>query len=83
MPGITLKTDINKILGKIGFINIIPCYFFIGETAPGQSIKEERQSGKEADNEVVVYNPNKSLSIEQQRQKLPIFKVGLFGHVRF
>lgn len=33
-------------------------------------------SGKETENEVAVYNPNKSLSIEQQRQKLPIFKVG-------
>jgi hypothetical protein len=48
---------------------------FIGETAPGQSLEEERKSGKETDSQVAVYNPNVSLSIEQQRQKLPIFKV--------
>lgn len=46
-----------------------------GESAPGKSLEEERKSSGESDNQVAVFNPNKSLSIEQQRQKLPIFKV--------
>ncbi|XP_060582526.1 probable ATP-dependent RNA helicase DHX35 [Ruditapes philippinarum] len=52
-----------------------PKFWKPGETAPGQSLEEERKSGKETDSQVAVYNPNVSLSIEQQRQKLPIFKV--------
>ncbi|XP_004698044.1 probable ATP-dependent RNA helicase DHX35 [Echinops telfairi] len=46
-----------------------------GTEGPGVSIAEERQSL--ADNAVtsVVYNPHAALSIEQQRQKLPVFKL--------
>ncbi|XP_052815863.1 probable ATP-dependent RNA helicase DHX35 isoform X2 [Mya arenaria] len=46
-----------------------------GEEAPGRGLQEERGSGREGEAQPAVYNPNKSLSIEQQRQKLPIFKV--------
>lgn len=48
---------------------------FLGESAPGQGIQEERQPSREGESVVAVYNPNASMSIEQQRQKLPIFKV--------
>lgn len=39
------------------------------------SISEERQSLAENSAATVVYNPYAALSIEQQRQKLPVFKV--------
>lgn len=46
-----------------------------GTGAPGQAIKEERTTTTEEGGTTVVYNQNVSLSIEQQRQKLPVFKV--------
>uniref|UniRef100_A0A2K5K9A1 RNA helicase n=1 Tax=Colobus angolensis palliatus TaxID=336983 RepID=A0A2K5K9A1_COLAP len=42
---------------------------------PGVSISEERQSLTENSGTTVVYNPYAALSIEQQRQKLPVFKL--------
>ncbi|XP_006755292.1 PREDICTED: probable ATP-dependent RNA helicase DHX35 [Myotis davidii] len=42
---------------------------------PGVSISEERQSLAENSATTVVYNPYAALSIEQQRQKLPVFKL--------
>uniref|UniRef100_A0A8I5TJI2 Probable ATP-dependent RNA helicase DHX35 n=1 Tax=Pongo abelii TaxID=9601 RepID=A0A8I5TJI2_PONAB len=42
---------------------------------PGVSISEERQSLAENSGTTVVYNPYAALSIEQQRQKLPVFKL--------
>lgn len=52
-------------------------FFFsvIGTEGPGVSISEERQSLAENSATTVVYNPYAALSIEQQRQKLPVFKV--------
>lgn len=46
-----------------------------GTDAPGQAIKEERTTTTEEGGTTVVYNQNVSLSIEQQRQKFPVFKV--------
>ncbi|KAI1233316.1 hypothetical protein IHE44_0004486 [Lamprotornis superbus] len=42
---------------------------------PGVSVSEERQSPAESSAVTVIYNPYASLSIEQQRQKLPVFKL--------
>ncbi|XP_040186377.1 probable ATP-dependent RNA helicase DHX35 [Rana temporaria] len=44
-----------------------------GTEGPGANLSEERQSNAEVTS--VVYNPHASLSIEQQRQKLPVFKL--------
>uniref|UniRef100_A0A8B9FYI1 Probable ATP-dependent RNA helicase DHX35 n=1 Tax=Amazona collaria TaxID=241587 RepID=A0A8B9FYI1_9PSIT len=46
-----------------------------GTEGPGVSVSEERQSPAESSSISVIYNPYASLSIEQQRQKLPIFKL--------
>ncbi|XP_028380000.1 probable ATP-dependent RNA helicase DHX35 [Phyllostomus discolor] len=46
-----------------------------GTEGPGVSISEERQSIAENSATTVVYNPYAALSIEQQRQKLPVFKL--------
>ncbi|XP_036899956.1 probable ATP-dependent RNA helicase DHX35 isoform X2 [Sturnira hondurensis] len=46
-----------------------------GTEGPGVSISEERQSVAENSATTVVYNPYAALSIEQQRQKLPVFKL--------
>ncbi|XP_073930859.1 probable ATP-dependent RNA helicase DHX35 isoform X3 [Castor canadensis] len=46
-----------------------------GTEGPGVSISEERQSVTENFGTTVVYNPYAALSIEQQRQKLPVFKL--------
>uniref|UniRef100_A0A8C9APT8 Probable ATP-dependent RNA helicase DHX35 n=1 Tax=Prolemur simus TaxID=1328070 RepID=A0A8C9APT8_PROSS len=46
-----------------------------GTEGPGVSISEERQSITENSGTTVVYNPYAALSIEQQRQKLPVFKL--------
>ncbi|CAJ0967404.1 unnamed protein product [Ranitomeya imitator] len=44
-----------------------------GTEGPGANLAEERQSNAEVSS--VIYNPHASLSIEQQRQKLPVFKL--------
>ncbi|XP_012507510.1 PREDICTED: probable ATP-dependent RNA helicase DHX35 [Propithecus coquereli] len=46
-----------------------------GTEGPGVSISEERQSIAENSGTTIVYNPYAALSIEQQRQKLPVFKL--------
>uniref|UniRef100_A0A8D0GPU6 DEAH-box helicase 35 n=1 Tax=Sphenodon punctatus TaxID=8508 RepID=A0A8D0GPU6_SPHPU len=46
-----------------------------GTEGPGVSISEERQSAGESTGVAVLYNPYASLSIEQQRQRLPVFKL--------
>ncbi|XP_014441642.1 probable ATP-dependent RNA helicase DHX35 [Tupaia chinensis] len=46
-----------------------------GTEGPGVSISEERQSLTENSGTTIVYNPYAALSIEQQRQKLPVFKL--------
>ncbi|XP_023570652.1 probable ATP-dependent RNA helicase DHX35 isoform X2 [Octodon degus] len=46
-----------------------------GTEGPGVSISEERQSVAENSGTTIVYNPYAALSIEQQRQKLPVFKL--------
>ncbi|XP_030068758.1 putative ATP-dependent RNA helicase DHX35 [Microcaecilia unicolor] len=46
-----------------------------GTEGPGISISEERQSAAEASGTSVIYNPHAAFSIEQQRQKLPVFKL--------
>ncbi|XP_046552871.1 probable ATP-dependent RNA helicase DHX35 [Haliotis rubra] len=45
-----------------------------GTAGPGQGLQEERQSTKDAEAQPVKYNANQSMSIEQQRQKLPVFQ---------
>lgn len=57
-------------------VKINLCY--VGTEGPGVSVSEERQSPAESSSISVIYNPYASLSIEQQRQKLPIFKVKKF-----
>nr|XP_045013680.1 probable ATP-dependent RNA helicase DHX35 isoform X1 [Jaculus jaculus] len=46
-----------------------------GTEGPGVGISEERQSVTESSGTTVIYNPYVALSIEQQRQKLPVFKL--------
>lgn len=46
-----------------------------GTEGPGVSISEERQSVTENSGTTIIYNPYAALSIEQQRQKLPVFKL--------
>ncbi|KAM7326963.1 hypothetical protein ACRRTK_013330 [Alexandromys fortis] len=46
-----------------------------GTEGPGVSISEERQSVAENSGTTIIYNPYAALSIEQQRQKLPVFKL--------
>ncbi|KAG8131811.1 hypothetical protein E2320_009714 [Naja naja] len=46
-----------------------------GTEGPGVSLSEERQNAAESSSVSVIYNPFISLSIEQQRQKLPVFKL--------
>ena len=46
-----------------------------GTEGPDQSLKEERQQpSSEGNVSAAIYNPNRSLSIEQQRQRLPAFR---------
>ena len=46
-----------------------------GDDAPGSRLQEERQQNIEGSSgSTVIYNPNRSLSVEQQRQRLPIFR---------
>jgi hypothetical protein len=45
----------------------------VGTEAPDASLNEERKSANEDSGTSVIYNPNRSLSIEQQRQRLPVF----------
>uniref|UniRef100_A0A8C3HYJ5 DHX35 n=1 Tax=Chrysemys picta bellii TaxID=8478 RepID=A0A8C3HYJ5_CHRPI len=54
-------------------IKIVSCH--VGTEGPGVSLTEERQSAAESTGVSVIYNPYASLSIEQQRQKLPVFKL--------
>ena len=44
-----------------------------GTDAPGSHIEEERKDVADTAVSAVVYNPNASLSIERQRQSLPVF----------
>ncbi|XP_025033358.1 probable ATP-dependent RNA helicase DHX35 isoform X1 [Python bivittatus] len=46
-----------------------------GTEGPGVSLSEERQNAAESSSVSVIYNPYISLSVEQQRQKLPVFKL--------
>ncbi|XP_031562645.1 probable ATP-dependent RNA helicase DHX35 isoform X2 [Actinia tenebrosa] len=50
-----------------------PTFWKPGSEGPGSSIAEERANNEEA-GASTVYNPNASLSITLQRQRLPIFK---------
>lgn len=51
-----------------------PKFWKPGTEGPGLGISEERISSAEASGTAVIHNRYASLSIEQQRQKLPIFK---------
>ncbi|XP_070574993.1 probable ATP-dependent RNA helicase DHX35 [Ptychodera flava] len=51
-----------------------PKFWKPGTDAPGSGLKEEREKISEGSGESVIHNPHISLSIEQQRQRLPIFK---------
>eukprot|EP00794_Sanderia_malayensis_P009822 gene9822-10830_t len=44
-----------------------------GAEAPGSGAKEELSEGNEGAGTVIKYNPNVSLSMQQQKQKLPVF----------
>lgn len=44
-----------------------------GAEAPG--ISEERELNTETTGSPIIFNPHTALSIEKQRQKLPVFKV--------
>ncbi|XP_052062494.1 probable ATP-dependent RNA helicase DHX35 isoform X1 [Mytilus californianus] len=46
-----------------------------GTEAPDSALNEERKYTNEDSGATVIYNPNRSLSIEQQRQRLPVFKL--------
>jgi len=45
-----------------------------GQDKPGTDLKTERESEGTGAGSFVAYNPNVSLSVQQQRQKLPVFQ---------
>lgn len=45
-----------------------------GQEKPGVNLKSERQNDGVGAGSFVAYNPNISLSLQQQRQRLPVFK---------
>ncbi|XP_033107107.1 probable ATP-dependent RNA helicase DHX35, partial [Anneissia japonica] len=47
---------------------------FTGTDIPGNTLHEERNNKTEEGSSTVFYNPFVALSIQQQRQKLPVFK---------
>ena len=49
---------------------------FAGSDKPGFSIDQERAVQGETSGACVTFNPYCNFSIEQQRQKLPVFRVG-------
>ncbi len=51
-----------------------PKFWKPGTEAPGAHLHEERIQSSEGSGSAAIFNPNKSLSIEQQRQRLPSFK---------
>ncbi|XP_043566662.1 probable ATP-dependent RNA helicase DHX35 [Chiloscyllium plagiosum] len=53
---------------------LVPKFWKPGTEGPGVGLSEERVSSAESSDTAVIYNRYASLSIEQQRQKLPIFK---------
>ncbi|XP_071957723.1 probable ATP-dependent RNA helicase DHX35 [Antedon mediterranea] len=50
-----------------------PKFWRPGTEAPGTALNEERNNKKD-DSTAVIYNPYISMSIQQQRQRLPVFK---------
>ncbi|XP_030831683.1 probable ATP-dependent RNA helicase DHX35 [Strongylocentrotus purpuratus] len=53
----------------------VPKFWKPGTAAPGEGLKEERSGGSgQGETQCVVFNQYVSLSIEQQRQRLPVFK---------
>ncbi|XP_041375611.1 probable ATP-dependent RNA helicase DHX35 isoform X2 [Gigantopelta aegis] len=52
----------------------VPKFWKPGTVAPGVGLEEERKSLTEESSQAVQYNPHRSLSVDQQRQKLPIFQ---------
>ena len=53
--------------------SIRPKFWRPGDAKPGESLSEERASTTESSGTAVVFNSNASLSMEQQRQRLPVF----------
>ncbi|XP_022084091.1 probable ATP-dependent RNA helicase DHX35 [Acanthaster planci] len=51
-----------------------PKFWKPGTDKPGAGLKEERSQISEGSGECAVYNPYVAISIEQQRQRLPVFK---------
>lgn len=45
-----------------------------GQSKPGSDIKVERDNSGEGAGSCMTYNPNVSLSMQQQKQRLPVFK---------
>ncbi|KAK6185965.1 hypothetical protein SNE40_008091 [Patella caerulea] len=45
-----------------------------GADQPGSHLKEERKSEDNVESTIVVYNPLRNLTIDQQRLKLPVFQ---------
>nr|XP_054323504.1 probable ATP-dependent RNA helicase DHX35 isoform X3 [Pongo pygmaeus] len=69
--GASLVTFYPSMAAPVGLVK----FWRPGTEGPGVSISEERQSLAENSGTTVVYNPYAALSIEQQRQKLPVFKL--------
>lgn len=46
-----------------------------GTEKPGSAVDEERSVQGEISGSTVAYNPFHNLSIDQQRQRLPVFQV--------
>ena len=59
--------------GKTIINPLLPISAPPGSEAPG--ITEERELTSETTGSPVIFNPHTALSIEKQRQKLPVFKV--------
>ena len=47
----------------------------LGAEAPEAKLKMERSHNEESYSDAMAYNPHLSLSIQQQRQRLPVYKV--------
>ncbi|XP_040588734.1 probable ATP-dependent RNA helicase DHX35 isoform X1 [Mesocricetus auratus] len=74
MPSVLLSS--GPLSCDVGGYKHLSCGRGVRSTeGPGVSISEERQSVTENSGTTIIYNPYAALSIEQQRQKLPVFKL--------
>ena len=68
-PGEAISLGVCELAGLIGL------FYNKGTEAPESKVRIERPYSAESYADSIAYNPYLSLSIQQQRQRLPVFKV--------